>query len=520
MAVSSTIVWQFSTAGSANMTGGGGWNSLGTGTDWSQLASPKYALTGLASAGSGNTVLYASASADMVGNVAHCISGTNFTTGWFEILSVSVGVSITFGTNGAAASICTGVGANGVINIGGALNTGALEGTFAAQVQNGNTIWFAGGTYTFATSMTFSDFTGNTGVLVSGYNVTRGDNPLLSARPFLNLGGQNIYFGNGFLVQYLSFQSTAASAVQTTQGIFKFCKAVNSSTTTARNGIALGSGTAIACEATSYRGNGIAANANPIIDGCYIHDSNVGVLFSTNSPFTITKTLIETCGSSAIFSNSATSTPAYIEGCTLFGALNKRGTGISINAGGFSNLFVKNTIISGFNIGIFHSSVVSTVSCCGETNNNYFNNSTDVSNWNKDSTSTSLDPQFLSVQQITGSTAVTNGSVLIDTGAAFAGIVGGQDYCLITGSSITTGFYLISTFTSTSLTLIPTVASSIAPIVYQITTGHNFGVGSNMKAIGAPGNFGGSSAGLSFSYNALGAIQEQAVSGGSFAFTG
>src|SRR5271155_31095 len=119
MAFPTGVVWEVRTAtGSDN--NGGGWVPGASGTDYSQQTSPQYALTGVASAGSGNTVLSSSAAAAMVGNIAQCVSGTNYNTGFFEVVSVSVGVSITFSINAAGNSICTGVGASGVINIGGA----------------------------------------------------------------------------------------------------------------------------------------------------------------------------------------------------------------------------------------------------------------------------------------------------------------------------------------------------------------------------------------------------------------
>ena len=92
MAQPATTVWEVRpTVGSDS--NGGGFVPGASGTDWSQQNSPQYALTGIASSGSGNTVLSALAAADMVGNIAQCTGGTNFNTGLFEVTSVSVGVS-------------------------------------------------------------------------------------------------------------------------------------------------------------------------------------------------------------------------------------------------------------------------------------------------------------------------------------------------------------------------------------------------------------------------------------------
>lgn len=187
---------------------------------------------------------------------------------------------------------------------------------------------------------------------------------------------------------------------------------------------------------------------------------------------------------------------------------------------GFANMIIKNSILYGFTTGIFHSSVVSAVSACVESNNNYFNNSADVSRWNKDNTSIALDPQFAGVGQIVGSNATSNGTLINDPTLTLSGIIPNQDFCLVIGSSVVPGQYLITAFTANTLTLSPAIGSSLAPVSYQITTGRNFGVGTNMKGVGVPGNFGGTSVGLSFSYNDLGAVQRQEAGGGAFTFTG
>ena len=164
MALSAATVWEVRpTVGSDN--NGGGFVTGASGTDYSQQTSPQYALTGIASAGAGATVLYASAAANMVGNIAQVISGTNFTTGFFQITSVSVGVSITLDR-----SVCTGVGASGVINIGGAMATiAAINSIYIG----GNIIYVkASGNLTVAAALIL--VTSN--LTFIGYTTTRTDN--------------------------------------------------------------------------------------------------------------------------------------------------------------------------------------------------------------------------------------------------------------------------------------------------------------------------------------------------------
>lgn len=143
MALSNATIWKvLSASGSDN--NGGGWVEGSTGTDWSLQASPQYALTSVTSSGSGNTVLSASAVSDMVGNIAQVISGTNFTVGFYQVSSVSVGVSITFSTNQSAVSICSGIGASGVINIGGALATVNKILSTSSLLGSGHSIYASG----------------------------------------------------------------------------------------------------------------------------------------------------------------------------------------------------------------------------------------------------------------------------------------------------------------------------------------------------------------------------------------
>lgn len=168
MPVSAAVEWDLRPATGAT-TNGGGFKNGATGTDFSQQAAPQYALTGLTSAGSGNVILSAAAAADMVGNIAQAISGTNIQTGFYEVLSVSVGVSITFSTNAASQGICTGIAASGVINIGGALT---LLTTVYAQSVADNITWLKG---TLTITAVMNLFGAPTFLDLRGYTTTHGD---------------------------------------------------------------------------------------------------------------------------------------------------------------------------------------------------------------------------------------------------------------------------------------------------------------------------------------------------------
>ena len=170
MALSAALAWECRTTGSDN--NGGAFNVLASGVDYSQQNSPQYALTGVATSGAGATVLSASAASVMVGNCGRVVSGTNFTAGTYEVVSVVVGVSITFDR-----SVASGVGSAGVINIGGAVATvAAITGRWAAQ----NIGWVKGGTdYTVTATTTLASGLNDIGSIspnqLTGYTTTRGD---------------------------------------------------------------------------------------------------------------------------------------------------------------------------------------------------------------------------------------------------------------------------------------------------------------------------------------------------------
>lgn len=165
MALSAAIIWEVRSGGNAN--NGGGYKAGASGTDYSQQNAAQYSLTGVTSSGAGATVLTASASADMVGNIGNITAGTNFTAGRREIISVVVGVSITFD-----AAVTTGVGSAGAITIGGAVT---LPTTIAASITGGHTVYFKSGTaYTVTAGSTITG-SGDPEMRFEGYTTTRGD---------------------------------------------------------------------------------------------------------------------------------------------------------------------------------------------------------------------------------------------------------------------------------------------------------------------------------------------------------
>lgn len=227
MALASTIVWEVRSGGSAN--NGGGFKTGASGTDYSQQNAAQYALTGVTTAAADAILLSASAAADMVGNVARIISGTNFTAGYYEIISVVVGVSITLDRNATSAA-----GAAGVVNIGGAVNSiGALgSATAGLGAQAGALICVKkDAAYTIAASDVLNfDGTSTLPIRIVGYNSTRptatthgdsylgrtnGNGPLITTNmPAFNYdAGFRLYFGGSWiLLEGLNITTAVASS--------------------------------------------------------------------------------------------------------------------------------------------------------------------------------------------------------------------------------------------------------------------------------------------------------------------
>lgn len=290
MALSASIIWEVRTGGSD--LNGGGFKPGASGVDYSQQNSPQYALTGVTSAGAGDTVLTASAATDMVGNVGLVNSGTNFTlTGaFFEVLSVVAGVSITFGTNNNGASICTGVGSAGAINIGGAL---ASPGLAAFAKAPGNDVFIKSGTYAITSATPnvsggcVDDPTGGNGASDMsrwvGYNTHRvwGNTdtpPLLQASGAISSftilkvnAAQAIEYYN-IATDCASKTSSLGIALSNSYSRVVRCSAVNA---TGTYGIGMLGGNSIAlilCEASGCSGTaGIYADAAGLIVGGVSH---------------------------------------------------------------------------------------------------------------------------------------------------------------------------------------------------------------------------------------------------------
>jgi hypothetical protein len=355
-------------------------------------------------------------------------------------------------------------------------------------------------------------------IKILGYKTTRGDNPTGNSRPTIACGANIFTVFDNVDIHNLIFTGTANPLFELDTN----CKIINSnfinsSTTASRTAINAGSNSdsdtfIFNTEAICYRGTAIGLNTESTIIGCYIHDSVYGFStgFISNKGF-IFNNLFESNVTTAINLDGAIINQLIIANNTIYGSENTTGTGIAI-ATGATDIRILNNIIYGFVTGVSHADTQTVVFL---DYNDYFNNDTPRTNVATGSNDQALDPTFTSVAQVTGTTATYAGSTLTDAAASFANVVDNQDFVLIvSGTGLTTANvqYLITSHTATTITTSQDAGeSSASDWVYQVTTGRNFAIGTNLKALGFPGAF---QAGLTTGYMDIGAVQRQEPAAG------
>jgi hypothetical protein len=337
------MVWEIRSNGNDN--NGGGFKTGASGTDYSQQTSPQYALTSVTTAGVGATFLLASASADMVGNIAHVVSGTNFAAGFYEITSVSVGVSVTCDAN-----VCTGIGASGVINIGGALATIGKIGSASANqgAVAGNLLCVKSGSYSLTTTVETFAATGTTTspIRICGYASTR---PTISTHGDGYLGRTN---GNGSLITTNMPSITYTTGRCDVTGSFILVEALKF--TGATNGAA----TAVLKFVTGN--NRVAKRCS--ITNTSTSANTVGVMLLSTNDFLIDSDVSLTGASGATSAVNVQSSSKVI-GCRITGGP-AAGIQITVNSAPF---ILFNTIFSSTGNGIASTTTGSVIMAVGNT---------------------------------------------------------------------------------------------------------------------------------------------------------
>jgi len=454
------------------------------GCDYSQQAAAQFALTGLTTAAADAILLTASASTHMVGNHLRITGGTNFTTGWYEIVSAVAGVSLTLDRTCTSAA-----GSAGTANVGGAMSLNSTLDDDLFESGTAGMIWWVRYNATaIALGEAVSIAAAGTAVapyVIEGYASVRGDRPTGSTRPVIDAAANAIVLGTYWSIRN-SIVTGTASVVFTSGNSGNQIAVKITCPSTSANRTALTATTASAvfsCELISYRGYGHAsANSSANLLYCYIHDCDIGFRFTgTSTSVALVGCIIESCVTAAIVTTGA-ATGLLISENTLFGSVNTTGIGLSAATGSGDYHFFNN-IISGFVTGVSHAD---TQASGFDNYNCYYNNDADVSavgQWQKGPNDVTTNPSFTNVGQVTGTGATTDGSgKLVDTAKNFTslGVVANQDHVYISSATgVTVGIYAITAISTTTnpndtLTLTPTPSTGGTNVAYQITTGHDF----------------------------------------------
>jgi hypothetical protein len=509
MALSSSIVWEIRTTGVTNT--GGGFKSGASGTDYSQQDAAQYNGTNLASAnGTTNPSVITSAThtfdANDVGNVIRISAGTNWTAGWYEIVSVSGGAATLDRSCGTSATL-----SNGTFSVGGAVSVSdsQLQTWLQTGIVGGNTIYIKSGSYTMP-NITVTTASGSS-ILIKwiGYQTTRGDNPTDPAnRPKLTFSTNNWTWGTYNHFHFLTLHGSAVnSGIFGSQSLINFCKITNDSSSL--SAVQLGSYSTLAnCEVVAKGGVAVHTVSNPAqIINNFIRGGTTSI--NAGNCVSIINNIIEVGFTYGVYLGNSN---IAVVGNTIYGGTTKQSNGIYIPAGGYGwGSLIKNNIISGCTTGLVCSDA-SASRGIWENYNCFYDNTTNVSAVHTmGANSITTNPSFANVTEISGSTATTSGSVLTQSGGDFSSVTDNVDYIhIISGTGITAGYYLITSHTSTTVTLSTAPGTNAtANKVWRIQTGHNYSVGTNMANAGNPGAFPG---GFSSGYTDIGAVQRAPTS--------
>lgn len=455
----------------------------------------------------------------MIGNIFHqTTTGTGAfgVVGWYEIVNQTDTNTVTLDrtpNSGTASVNCTGF-------TGGALGfNSTLDDDFFEIVLGGNTVFIKNGSYSFGEAVTTAatSSTGTNPSMITGYGSVRGDNPTSQSNwPLINPGAFSWVPAQFMIICFIRITSTATASLSCLTGTMVKCvKIVNTSTTASRACLSPATdGIVFIADLVSQNGFGIniSATTNNKTVGVYAHDSNIGIQ-SASARQTFSWCLIQSCRTTGF---SVSTNPLILQNSTIHGWTTQRGTGILI-ANAIVNVYIVSCIVDSWTTGI--SQTTAQQFSNNGLFNDWYNNTTLATNYTIDPTDQVLDPQYSNVAEIQGSTATTSGSVLTQSGGDFSTVTDNVDYLhVFSGTGVTTGGYLITSHTSTTVTVNNALGtSSGGDVVYSIPTGRDFSIGTNLKALGFPGGYPGSS---STSYTDIGAIQRQEAGSGSGWFSG
>lgn len=489
-ALPATGVYELRTTATSGNVNGCGFSSARGGTDYTlQNAAQLTNTDGTAAGTTTFTSLGSTFTSQMVGNYLHITASTGLTVGWYEITTFT-------DANNVVLDRTPGTGTATTFYVGGAcsLNSTLDDDLFETGIA-GNIFYLKNGTFSLGETVTIAAAGATTNhIKMTGYNSTRTDAPLGSTQPKISATTTTFSFGVQWTVSNITFTGTAAPVVQSANSDkYYYNKFVNSSTTADRAALELSGGDPIEvvqCEAIAYNGAATqyGGGGNTIIINSYLHDSKYGHNHTGASAQYFMGNLVVDNYNTGYRSSNAAKITDIVRNNTFYGAENKLGV-CSSWANGAIRQHIFNNIFYGCTTGLSYGST--TNSAFGDYNT-FSNNTANTANWNAgphDQTGTS--PGFTSVAQITFTNGTTSGSVLTSSGADFSTVTDNVDFLyLISGTGITAGKYMITSHTATTLTVDNAPGTNAtADKVGQVTTGHNFSLGTNLKGLGYPGAF-------------------------------
>lgn len=505
MAINAASVFEIRTTATAANVNGGFFVTGASGSDYSQQDAAQYTFTDLV-IGADNTTMTSALvpfTSDMVGNGLRVNTGTNFTKTWYEIVSVAGGVAQLDKAAGTAGSTAGGG------KVGGALSLASSDDAVFELAVAGTTYYVKTGTYVLGGTVNIAA----AGTVLKtnkiiGYTSARNDATVGTNRPTFDLTAAGFTLGDYWRMNNIQLTTTGGVTALTTgqRNIVVNCK-ITDKATSAQTAVSMSNYSQIIdCEIICYRGTCLAGGNTHSVTNSYIHDCLIGIKNTGaggSSDCNYSGNLFSGCVTAAIQFSAGNTLLMAISKNTIYGAENKLGIGLSLSTGTGVSSFTNN-IVYGCVTGV--SDADTGYNDSYDDFNCYNNNTTDVTNWVKGPSDIATNPTFTSVAQVTGTTATTAAGVLTDNSADFSNVVAGRDFIyIISGTGVTAGVYGITAAT------LHTVTPDLAPgnnatgdKVYQITTGRNWAVGTNMKAMGSPGLFQG---GVTTAATDIGAIQ-------------
>ena len=370
------LVWEYRATGGAANNGGCYDLANDGGTDYSDQDAAQLSLTDLTTAGIGNTTLTSVTggfTAAMVDNCIQIRSGTNVTAGFYEI-------TVHTDTNTVTLDRAPDDGVGGISggsgDVGGALDI--IIDAHAEVYVTGNKIYIKDdGTMTLTDSPnTANDGTEAAPIEYEGYNTTRGDAPVGTNRPLVDVGA-NIWAGdNNWYWSHLRATGTGSAVISVDDNprilnvqSFNTSGSANRDALNVRNQsyVIHSELKSTACDAIEVTQGGLRFISN------YIHDSDDGLVAGIFEDFKVINNIFDTITNEAM--EFSTGDKHNIINNTIYNA------GIGILYTDSDRAIVLNNLIDNCTTGISTTTEQAASSLIDF--NVYSNNTTDVTNITK-----------------------------------------------------------------------------------------------------------------------------------------